>query len=651
MIQRGKWALAPQETEEDALHASETRYRRLFETAQDGILILDAASGQIADANPYMMNILGYSHSDFVGKELWQIGLFEDVTASKAAFRELQENGYIRYDDLPLRTASGGHIDVEFVSNIYLVDDEQVIQCNIRDITQRKRAEQALRESERLNRNLVEHLPHSICVKGRNSNILFCNANYARDLGVPADEVIGKNAFAFYSSARAEAYHADDHAVMASGETKDMEAREDTESAGHPDGEEHWVHTVKVPYRSGKGEIVGVLEVREDITERKRLESQLRQSQKLDAIGHLAGGVAHDFNNLLTVIMVHCDLISSELRENDPLKGDIEQIRRCGARATNLTRQLLAFSRKQVLEVRVLDLNVLVSGLDSLLQRLIGEDIDLQTSLAPDLSRINADPGQIEQVIMNLILNARDAMPTGGKLTIRTANVSIGDPSAESQSLRQVEPCVMLSVSDSGSGMDSATAMRVFEPFFTTKDQGKGTGLGLSTVYGIVKQSGGSIWCDSEEGVGTTFTMYLPRVEERAELVMTEVVAPAARGTETVLVAEDDEMVRELVVQMLAHDGYRVISAKNGAEALREFEKLGESIDLVVTDVVMPVMSGTELVRRVEAIRPGIRVMFMSGYTGDAVLSHGVIEGGAAFLQKPFTRDALNRKVRAALDA
>lgn len=363
-------------TTQEALRASETRYRRLFEAAQDGILILDADSGKIVDANPFIAKLLGYAPAELVGQELWELGFFKDVTASKAAFRELQDVGYIRYKDLPLQTAAGRQIDVEYVSNLYLVNDKPVIQCNIREITQRKQAEDSLRKSERLNRSLVDHLPHRILVKDRDSVILFCNANYASDLGLAPDAVIGKDAYAFYPPEMAARYHADDLEVMTSGMMKELE-----EPYQLGTEEERWVHTVKVPYRDEQQHIIGVLVSFEDITERRRLEVQVRQSQKLEAIGLLAGGIAHDFNNLLTVIRGYCDLLSGRLSQTDPLIVDILEIGKCADRATNLTRQLLAFSRNQVLDVQVLDLNALVSGVDRMLQRLIGADIDLHIVL------------------------------------------------------------------------------------------------------------------------------------------------------------------------------------------------------------------------------------------------------------------------------
>ena len=632
-------------TTQEALRASETRYRRLFEAAQDGILILDADSGKIVDANPFMAKLLGYAPAELVGQELWELGFFKDVTASKAAFRELQDVGYIRYKDLPLQTSAGRQIDVEYVSNLYLVNDKPVIQCNIREITQRKQAEDSLRKSERLNRGLVDHLPHRILVKDRDSVILFCNANYASDLGLAPDAVIGKDAYAFYPPEMAARYHADDLEVMTSGMMKE---REEPYQLGTE--EERWVHTVKVPYRDEQKQIIGVLVIFEDITERRRLEVQVRQSQKLEAIGLLAGGIAHDFNNLLTVIRGYCDLLSSRLSQTDPLIVDILEIGKCADRATNLTRQLLAFSRNQILDVQVLDLNALVSGVDRMLQRLIGADIDLQILLAPHLGRIKADPGQIEQVMMNLIINARDAMPLGGKLILQTENVDLDQDYAGTHVAVTPGRYVMLAVSDNGCGMDHPTQTRIFEPFFTTKERGNGTGLGLATVYGIVKQSNGNIWCYSEPGKGTTFKIYLPRVDEACAAVVSEKPPPVVRGSETILVAEDEEMVRNLIVRFLTLDGYHVIATTNGADALRKCEEFEGPIHLVITDMVMPGMSGYELGQILAAIRPGTKVLCMSGYIGNAVLSHSMLEEGQVFLQKPFNRDSLNRKVREALD-
>ena len=616
--------------------ASEIRYRRLFEAAQDGILILDAATGKIQDANPFIATLLGYAHAQFIGKELWEIGLFKDKTASKEAFHNLQRDGYIRYDDLPLETSNGKRIAVEFVSNVYAVGDAQVIQCNIRDITPRKHLEEGKRQSDRLARNLVESLPHRILVKDRDSRIVFCNANYATDMGSTVAEIIGKDLAALYGPTLAAAYVADDRDVMESGVTRDIQEPHLVA------GEERWIHTLKVPYRDELGAVVGVLVVFEDITRHKQLEEQSRQSQKLEAVGRLAGGVAHDFNNLLTVILGYCDLA--------PPSVDMEQIRQCAERATNLTRQLLVFSRNQVLAPRILDLNLVVSAVDRMLQRVIGEHIDLRTKLATDLGSIEADAGQIELAVMNLVVNARDAMPNGGQLSIETANVDLDADYAGAHHGTLPGRYVMLAVTDSGAGMDAATKARMFEPFFTTKAQGKGTGLGLATVYGVVKQSHGHVWCYSEPDRGTTFKIYLPRTDAAPPVDAPASETAVQRGAETILVAEDDELVRTIVVRMLSLDGYTVIATNNGADALREMQARGGTVALVISDMVMPGMTGLALRKQLLAAHPGVKTLLMSGYTGEVALRDGDLESGTGFLQKPFTRDSLARKVRELLD-
>jgi two-component system cell cycle sensor histidine kinase/response regulator CckA len=395
-----------------------------------------------------------------------------------------------------------------------------------------------------------------------------------------------------------------------------------------------------------------------DITDRKRAEDalrtseeQLRQSQKMEAVGKLAGGVAHDFNNLLTAIICHSDLSLRRLRGDDPLCRNIEAIKKASERAASLTHQLLAFSRKQVLQSKVLDLNDVVVETNKLLRRLIGEDIDLLTVLEPSLGQIKADPGQIGQVLMNLLVNARDAMPQGGKLIIETSNVYIDEEYASRHVSVEPGSYVMLVVSDTGCGMDDATQKRIFEPFFTTKEVGKGTGLGLSTVYGIVRQSGGNIWVYSEVGRGTTFKIYLPRTDSAVEnLEVKSGQDGAPTGTETVLLVEDEEMVRDMTHQILRMSGYQVLEAKHGREALAVCERHDGPIHLMLTDVVMPQINGRQLAERLVPLRPEMRVLYMSGYTDDAIVHHGVLDNGMAFIEKPFTPNALARKVRESLD-
>jgi len=510
-----------QKRAEEALRASEYRLRRLFETAPDGILILDADTGQVIDANPFMQDLLGYSVDEFLGKKLWEVGPFKAVVASKTTFAELRLKDRLHYEALPLETKDGRRIEVEFVSNAYQVNEKRLIQCNIRDIT-----------------------------------------------------------------------------------------------------------------------------------ERVQLEAQFRQAQKMESVGQLASGIAHDFNNLLTVINGMSELLLAQVNQDDPMRADVQEISRAGERAATLTRQLLAFSRQQILESRVLDCNMIVSGMESLLGRLLGEDIELVVKLTQGVGRVKADPGQIEQVLSNLAVNARDAMPQGGQLTIETENVTTDQDYARQHGVA-VPPgsYALLTVSDSGVGMDEATRARIFEPFFTTKGPGKGTGLGLSTVYGVVKQSLGFIWVYSEVGRGTSFKILLPQVTEAAAPDWPELTVVPTSGTETILLAEDNAGLRKLATRMLEPAGYTVLGAASGEEALRLLERHEEPVHLLLSDVVMPGMSGRQLAERIAETRPGMKVLYMSGYTSDTIVRHGVLEARVPFLNKPFTGAALLRKVREVLDS
>jgi PAS domain S-box-containing protein len=424
------------------------------------------------------------------------------------------------------------------------------------------------------------------------------------------------------------------------------------------DGRAIWVSENARAVRDANGTLLHYEGTIEDITERKRaeeefkkLQAQFLQAQKMESVGRLAGGVAHDFNNLLTIINGYSSLLLTTLDTTDPKRADVEEIKTASDRAAALTRQLLIFSRRQTLEPRILNLNDLLTTLDKMLHRLIGEDIDLITIPAQDLWLVRADPGQIEQVLMNLVVNARDAMPHGGQLTIETENVELDD--AYAQTHFEVTPgaYVMLAVSDTGIGMSPAVQAQIFEPFFTTKEQGKGTGLGLSTVYGIVKQSGGHIWVYSEEGKGTTFKVYLPRVEEAKDTPTQPGESKrSSGGTETILLVEDNDMVRKLSVRTLTELGYTVIEAQNPQEALGLCEQVSSPIHLLLTDVIMPGMTGKDLADRVQTLRPGVKVLYMSGYTDDAILHSGILEAKVSFLSKPFSPEVLASKVRAVLD-
>jgi len=468
--------------------------------------------------------------------------------------------------------------------------------------------------------------------------------------GWPAAEVLGRPlAEIVIPPARREAHWNGLRHFLATGAGPILNQRIEL-TAIRKDGREFPVELAITPIRVGDDWSFSAF-VR-DITERKLLQQQLIQSQKMEAVGRLAGGVAHDFNNLLTAIFGYADLLAEELAPGHPGRADLNEIRTAATRAAALTRQLLAFSRQQVLQPVVLNLNDMVENIEKMLHRILGEDVELHTALAPNLANTRADPGQIEQVIMNLAVNARDAMPTGGKLTIETANVELDAAYAKQHQPVIPGHFVMLAVSDTGIGMDDATKARIFEPFFTTKEVGKGTGLGLATVYGIVKQSGGYVWLYSEPGKGAAFKIYLPRVdaERDAPAAAPESVGTVA-GTETVLVAEDDPLLLPLARDLLKKLGYHVLEARDSAEALAVARGHHGDIHLLVSDVVMPRGGGFQLAQQLIAERPALRVLYVSGYTDEAIVRHGLLARGLNYLQKPFTPAVLARKVREVLDA
>jgi two-component system, cell cycle sensor histidine kinase and response regulator CckA len=514
--------IAARKRAKEALQASEIRYRRLFEAAQDGILILDFATGQVVDVNPFLTNLLGYSHAELVGKDLWEIGPVKDISASRLSFADLQTEGIIRYDDLPLETRDGRRIAVEFVSNVYTVGGTRVIQCNIRDITRRKRAEEALRRSE----------------------------------------------------------------------------------------------------------------------------EQLQQASKLEAVGRLAGGVAHDFNNLLGVILGSSELLLEDLRASDPRRRYVEAITAASKRAVSLTKQLLTFSRKQVSSPLVFDLNSIVRETGRMLPRVIGEHIEIVIVLSVEQAPVLADPTQVQQVLMNLAANARDAMPEGGKLTIEVANCEMKQGSCEPAGVAPGH-YVSLTVSDSGAGMPPEIQSRAFDPFFTTKDIGEGTGLGLSTVYGIVKESGGSILLNSERGAGTTFRIYLPKAKEEIieRPAASRVPDESLRGSETIFLVEDQAELRNLTHKFLQGLGYKVLAAGLPGEAIQIAQQFTGTIDLLLTDVVMPGMNGRELARQLRLLYANMRVLCVSGFANQP-LEQDVLDTNAAFLAKPFLLRELATTIR-----
>jgi PAS domain S-box-containing protein len=520
----------------------------------------------------------------------------------------------------------------------------------VTDVTERKRAEEQLLDSQRMLETVLNNIPIGVFWKDRDSNYLGCNNTVCHAFGFNRpEELIGRTDYDLggVKKEQADFFRAKDRSVMESG----LGEFGIVEQATFADGSTVWLETSKTPLHDGQGRIVGVLGVWQDITERRRLEEQLRQSAKMEAVGQLAGGVAHDFNNILTIINGYSELLLSQLRNDDARRELVSKIHKAGLRANRLTRQLLAFSRKSVLAPVVLNLNDLIADLGKLLGPLLGEDVHLRVRPAPGLWKVKVDPGEMEQVIMNLAINARDAMRQGGDLTIETDNVILDRAFALSHADAKPGEYVILSVSDTGCGMDAKTRDRIFEPFFTTKGADKGTGLGLATVYGIVKQSGGHIDVDTEVGKGSTFKIYLPRDRETSALrKSSQATRIAPRGTETILLSEDEEGVRTLARQILERFGYTVLEARHGEEAIAIFNQNPQRIHLLITDVVMPNMSGPQLAERLLLTRPEMKVLYVSGYTDDAVVRHGVLKGQAPFLQKPFSAETLSQKVREVLD-
>jgi PAS domain S-box-containing protein len=511
---------------------------------------------------------------------------------------------------------------------------------------ERQRAEDALRESETTYRSLVETSPYGIFRSTPDGRLLAVNPALVSMLGYASEaELLDRRLAADICAAPEDRERLLDAVVMTGSVTHESVWK-------RKDGQKITVRQTGRVVRQPDGSVAHFTVVVEDITQHRLLEDQLRQSQKMEAVGRLAGGIAHDFNNLLTAILGSTDLLLETLPPNHPGAADAQETRKAALRAADLTRQLLAFSRQQVLAPRVLSVNGVVADMDRMLHRLIGEDVDLRTVLAADVGAVRADLGQLEQVILNLAVNARDAMSHGGKLTIETSNVDLDEAYGAAHAGVQPGPYVLLAVSDTGSGMDVATQARIFEPFFTTKPKGKGTGLGLATVYGIVKQSGGHIAVYTEPDRGTSFKIYLPRVAAAVDAVEApQTGGGLLRGSETVLLVEDQEEVRRLTRRLLEARGYRVLVAADGHEALSMAESLGGPLHLLVTDVVMPQLSGREVALLLAPRHPAMKVLYLSGYADESIVHHGVLEPGVDFLQKPFTADALARKVRAVLDA
>jgi PAS domain S-box-containing protein len=754
---------------QEKLRESDERFRALFAAAATGIAIA-APEGQYVQANAAYCQLVGYTEDELRSLDFAALTHPEDLALNVKLRSEmlagerdsfLLEKRYLR--------KGGGIVWVRHTVSATrsAVGDITSLIVIAEDISERKLAENALRHGEERLRLITNLVPHGIFAKDSAGRHIFANPALAELAGLPVEQILGKDDFDLVADrAQAEAYRADDLAVIRSGKKTVISEELRTDLSGRT----RILQTTKIPFtvaETGETAVLGVcVDVTEqkrvearfrrlvdsnvqgvffwnttgqitdandaflgmvgygredltagrmswaamtppemverdqralkelasagvcepfekefirrdgsrvpiligpamfednpqeglcfvlDLSERRRLEQQFLRAQRMESIGTLAGGVAHDFNNILSVILSFASLILADLKPGDPVRSDVSEIARAGERATDLTRQLLAFSRKQVLQPQVLDLGQVILGMEKMLRRLLSEAIELSLIVPPSPpGSVLADPGQVEQIVMNLAVNARDAMPEGGRLIIEVADAELDAEYAELHHGVVPGSYVMIAVTDTGIGMDAATRERIFEPFFTTKEVGRGTGLGLSTVFGIVKQSQGHIWVYTEPGHGSSFKVYLPRVEQPADAVLAAPLEPTSlRGSETVLLVEDESQVRTTTRAILQRHGYNVLDAQNGGEALLICEQFPAAIHLLVTDVVMPRMSGRQVAERLAPIRPGMKVLYVSGYTEDSVIRAGVLDSSIAFLAKPITPNALLRKVREVLD-
>jgi PAS domain S-box-containing protein len=624
---------------EEALRTREELFRALVENSSDVVLLV-AGDGMVRYVSRPVARVLGYAPEDYLGRDVFELVHPEDLGRARACYAEcLRRPGEPRTAEYRTRHRDGDWRVIEAVGVNRLDEPSvQAVVVNLRDVTERRRAEEDLRLRERIIEGMSQGLLIADATRPDRPAI-YVNPAFERITGHAAAEVLGRNPRFLQGPKTDPAAAQEIKQGLRRGEPVSVEILN-----YRKDGSTYWNQLAITPIRDGEGRLTHFVGLQTDVTERRHLEDQLRQAQKMEAVGTLAGGVAHDFNNMLMVVNGYSEQVLRKLPAGDPLRPKLEEVRRAGERAAALTRQLLAFSRKQVLAPRVIDLNAVVTGLDRMLRRLIGEHIDMVVVPGRELGRVKADPGQVEQVVMNLVVNARDALPRGGGIRLETENVVVGAAEARRHAGLRPGPYVLLTVADDGVGMDATTLSHVFEPFFTTKAAGKGTGLGLSTVYGIVKQSGGYVGVESAVGRGTTFRVFLPTTDEPLTPSGPGEPAVARGAAETgVLVVEDDATVRGLVCAALADAGYAVLEARHAGEAIELSERYKGPLALLLTDLVMPHMNGRELARRVAAGRPGLRTLYMSGYAEPELL-RDIDEG--SFLAKPFTMDALAARVR-----
>ncbi|MFO0865228.1 MAG: PAS domain S-box protein [Gemmataceae bacterium] len=626
---------------------SETLLKAVVDNALDGIVGIDAF-GNIESFNRTAEKQFGYSLEEVLGKNV-KVLMPEPYRGEHDGYlSNYLQTGVARIIGIGRQVVAqrkdGSTFPIELGVSEFLVDDRRHFTGVIRDITHQVQREQALRLMERAMRAVSQ----GILITDPNlpdNPIVYASRGFENLTGYRAEEAVGRNCRFLQGPGTDRTSVARVRKAISDQVECVVEVLNYRKN-----GSTFWNALAISPVRDDQGRVTNFVGVQADVTERHTLEAQVRQAQKMEAVGQLAGGVAHDFNNLLTIISGYSELLLQLLPPGDMKRQAVAAISEAGSRAAGLTRQLLAFSRQTVLEPKVLDLNAIVLDTEKMLKRIIGEDVELSTSLEPSLWRVRVDPGQIGQILMNLAVNARDAMPRGGKLTIETRNITIDERYVSSHVDAEQGRYAMIAVSDTGTGMPEEVRSRIFEPFFTTKGVGKGTGLGLSVAHGIVKQSRGHIEVYSEVGIGTTFKIYLPAVQGTLSTQIANEPNGSPRGTETVLLVEDEDGVREIATLVLRTHGYAVLVAATGEDALRCAAEHDDKIDLLLTDVVMPGISGRQVAELLKARIPSLKLLFLSGYTDDAVVRHGILQAEVAFLQKPYTPASLLRKVRQVLD-
>ena len=630
---------------QEKLRASEEKFKRAFGSSPDALTITTVAEGQYVEMNEAFERLSGHTRAEVVGKPATQIGIWADPEDRVRILDELKKHGHVEAMETTFRRKDGTTFPAQMSAEIIEMDGVQCMLAISRDVTALKRAEQELRRSEEQYRTTIEQAPYGICRTVAEGRMTMVNSALVRLLGYStAEEVMALN--------------------LARDVYRDPSDRERLMAMAHQRGPAEWpfatvwkrkdgtnisVRLAGRAIRDDQGQPREFEVFVEDVTKQEALETQLRMVQKMEAVGQLAGGVAHDFNNLLMIMGSRAAMILEQADDKEQVVAQAEEIVRTTRRAAALTRQLLAFSRKQVLQPSVLNVNSLLAEMEKVLPRLIGENIEISIIASPLIGKVKVDRGQFEQVLMNLAINARDAMPQGGKLVIETSSVELGEDFVSAHPGAKSGRHVLLAVRDSGAGMDQETLARIFEPFFTTKERGRGTGLGLAMVYGIVEQSGGYISVSSVPGEGSTFSIYLPVVVEASPDVEPEEVLLAPGGTETILVVEDEEALRTVCARALRSKGYTVWEAANGAEALKILSAKPEAIHLLLTDVIMPGMNGPELSRQAKALQSNMRTIFMSGYS-DTALDLTTLQAQDAYLQKPFSTAKLAMQVRTTLD-